>query len=121
MSFDTNPKGRERRIFDFVRAHLLKQNAKSLWGEGHVPTCAYRDGNGLSCAVGCLIPDSNYSDAMEGKDVWQVLYLYPEVLGFKATDHERALLSELQSIHDGYDLNEWPAKLENLATDWDFK
>jgi hypothetical protein len=54
----------DQEIFDKVALHLLsyaKQGFKSVDDRG----CLYRNGEGLSCAVGCLIPDDLYDPVIE--------------------------------------------------------
>jgi hypothetical protein len=55
-------------LFDEIVAHLRKQNARSLNVSQLTGAsgCAYRGDNGLTCAVGCLIPDELYSPFIEG-------------------------------------------------------
>ncbi len=48
-------------IFSTVVKHLYMQKQRSL-SQGW---CAYRSEKGLKCAIGCLIPDSEYYQDME--------------------------------------------------------
>jgi hypothetical protein len=53
-------------IFDEVLAHLRKQGQKSVFDS---KTCAYRNGAGLKCPIGYLIPAGSYSSKIEGTTV----------------------------------------------------
>ena len=55
-----------QQIFSHVALHLHKQGAQALNAQKE---CAYRDEQGRSCAVGCLIPDKYYTPAIEGPTV----------------------------------------------------
>jgi hypothetical protein len=85
-------------VFDKVSTHLFTQGKPSMSKE---MDCKYRY-NGLSCAVGCLIPDSLYQDDLEGVGIQLILETdedYKDIIDFFAgVDVE--LLSQLQSVHD---------------------
>ena len=86
-------------VFDKVSTHLFTQGKRAIdKGTDH---CKYRY-NGLSCAVGCLIPDSLYQDDLEGVGIQLILETdedYKDIIDFFAgVDVE--LLSQLQSVHD---------------------
>lgn len=49
-------------VFNYVILHLRRQKVRSD-GNGE---CLYRGRHNTSCAVGCLIPDSRYTESMEG-------------------------------------------------------
>lgn len=114
--------------FQRVKTHLLTQMKKSITPGGD---CSYRDYNGLSCAIGCLIPDEIYNDKIEG-------YIFGDLLNIK--NHTRfnhlssivkkeliqilnpltyeldslMLGDKLQSIHDMDDVVNWESQLNNL-------
>lgn len=94
-------------IFDKVKAHLLKQNARSTGASG---SCRYRGEHGRMCAVGCLISDAKYRTAMEGhaaRDLRSWLSMpSPRTL---------ALLDNLQDVHDGYEPRLWSIELADVA------
>ena len=95
-------------IYSQVRTHLLTQKAKSTSPEN---TCVYRSPLGYKCAVGCLIPDEDYSPIMEGIGVVS-----------KADGHGFwGLLKVLQHVHDVYDTFEWEAKLGQVAKQFGFE
>lgn len=110
-------------IYDRVKTHLLTQNRKSK--DSRMQICAYRGDNGVSCALGCLIPDDVYSPAMEGRgipivtetlrvnDDYAVLHdaLMASGLGPETWD----LLRELQMIHDSDHTSEWEWRLKDVA------
>jgi hypothetical protein len=98
-------------IFDTVKNHLLKQNAKSVNEEMDI--CAYRSPDGLKCAIGCLISDKEYSPTMEGLGVEDLSLDFP-VLEERFIDHSD-LLDSLQKVHDRYTTREWPEQLRNVA------
>lgn len=114
-------------IFHAVKAHLLKQNMRSIIG----CDCQYRGPNGLKCAVGALIKDEHYHVNLEGNCVLslEVLtalqksgVLEPEYdirreLSWYTTERDErvALLCDLQNMHDDREPADWPEKLEAIA------
>jgi hypothetical protein len=100
-------------IFDTVVTHLRKQGCKSEDENG----CLYRTPDGLSCAVGALIPSQAYSPAMENKSLNKLLEsgLLPLDLQDEFTKH-RDLLIELQDIHDCITVSVWEHTLSKTAT-----
>ena len=122
-------------IFNRVRDHLLTQGEiSSRTGVN----CAYRGENGMSCAVGCLIPDELYLEAMEGAEVPMRTPKIPDgvspnptddakiildqvltKLGFLHESDERYLLGDLQLLHDCARPDTWPARFNKIAKKWD--
>jgi hypothetical protein len=100
-------------IFDTVVTHLRKQGCKSEDENG----CLYRTPDGLSCAVGALIPSQAYSPAMEDRSLQKLLdsELLPLDLQNEFMKH-RALLSYLQDLHDVSPVSLWEVKLSKTAT-----
>ena len=103
-------------VFNKVKKHLLTQNERSvIYINGD--TCGYRGDNGISCAIGILIPDEIYNPCMEGNDVYELLEAFPVVAlqldlnGLEDTD----FLSELQNIHDHNSPEKWPTLLQKSA------
>lgn len=105
-------------IFNKVVAHLLKQGRPAR----EENRCRYRTTDGLSCAVGCLIPDELYSPSFEGKSARKVIReLYAR--GRADWYEHRDLLNELQWAHDencpledgSFDLNVLRTRLTQLA------
>lgn len=97
-------------IFDKVATHLLKQGRRSLTETG---SCAYRGVNGAMCAVGCLIPNHHYSPEMEGGTAEDLLIYHGEFLP-ELNPHVE-LLSDLQALHDEYEVELWPIALASVA------
>jgi hypothetical protein len=91
-------------IFGKVAKHLLTQNAKS---QSFFGDCRYRGPNGLKCAIGCLIPDDQYSESFEHSALTTVRQRVP-LLSLMPYE----LVRDLQEIHDCYEPVEWPSKLE---------
>jgi hypothetical protein len=103
----------EQEFFDKVATHLLTQRKKSLTrispgGNG----CAYRGDDGLSCAIGCVIPDEVYKNGMEGYDVIMLMDKYPEVLQYIP---DESLARALQMVHDEAPVSSWKEKLRKVV------
>ena len=81
-------------IFDTVATHLFTQGRRAFDGVG----CVYRTPEGLSCAVGCLIPDDLYAPEMEGHGVTFLLDEFTELPDWFSEN--LGLLAELQNTHD---------------------
>jgi hypothetical protein len=106
-------------LFDKSVAHLRKQGVKSvnksLADESGAfcsyVACSYRGDSGLMCAIGCVIPDEEYSKNFEGKSASYVAEKGVSTLqGQQAHD-----LDSLQVIHDNYPPNQWEACWEDFA------
>jgi hypothetical protein len=86
-------------VFDKALTHLRAQgkpslNPKTIW------KCQYRSPEGLKCAVGCLIPDEDYREEMEGRNANEVLR---EVLGMRLSAEESSFINDLQcTLHDNF-------------------
>ena len=104
-------------IFDTVANHLLTQNRKSIHIDGHGDMCMYRGPDGTKCAVGCLIPDELYYAGMECLNVEALVVKFPTLTSM--LDEHILLLSELQSIHDANQPEQWRFLLHNLALDFE--
>jgi len=99
-------------IYDKVAKHLLAQNERSMSDKAQ--GCAYRGENGAMCAIGCLIKDEYYSEAMEGGNIRSVLV--QSALFYSGINHHAfKMLSELQRIHDLGDIHEWRDDIIALA------
>lgn len=98
-----------QQVFDQVASHLLTQKAKSVTASG----CAYRGDNGLMCAAGCLIADSEYNpefDSSLGGTNWVALVNGGQV----PTKHEQ-LIDSLQTVHDLREAEKWEECLQHVA------
>jgi hypothetical protein len=102
----------DREIFEKVRDHLLQQGRKSVNGGER---CRYRGAGGMKCAIGCLIPDTNYDPKMEGCGVTGLLSRWPNCLGFEPNPSQFNLLVELQLTHDHRDVDVWGPRLDKIA------
>lgn len=97
----------EQEVFDQVANHLLTQKIQSKIGS----QCSYRGDIGLQCAAGCLIADDEYRPEFEGT-IWGALtYEYPSLFPKK----HRALIQQLQNIHDSHRPADWYGSLRELA------
>lgn len=86
----------KQEAFDRVWRHfVIEGNPQSMGADG--VTCRYRGENGARCAVGLFIPDSEYSESLEGCSLDLIEPLPPslEALGM------RDLLRAMQWAHDG--------------------
>ena len=102
-------------VYDFVAAHLLRQGEQSK----DDVSCLYRDEEGRSCAVGCLIPDAVYSDSMEG-DLDDLVHGYGPRLPSFFKRHFR-LLRDLQEVHDRSSPYWWQRNLLQTAVAYDLR
>lgn len=85
----------DQEIFDKVAAHLIKQGGPALNADHE---CMYRAPNGYMCAIGCLIPDSDYDPVIEGRPATAPVVL--TILLKSHPDADEHLLTALQHIHD---------------------
>ena len=84
-------------IFNKVATHLFTQGKRSF--DKKLKVCAYRNDEGLSCAIGCLIPDELYDPAFEGRRIWGLMDENYEVKKY-FSNVSLELLSKLQGVHD---------------------
>ena len=115
----------DQTIFDRVAAHLLAQGRPSL-SATRLGVCAYRGENGLRCAVGCLIDDAHYSEALEGYSVelGDVLRAVKSSLGLglqPLAPRTADLLGDLQLLHDRTPPEKWREGLKELARQYDLE
>ena len=103
-----------REIFDKVKTHLLAQGERALEGS----MCVYHAQSGLKCAVGCLITEEAYSEALEGDTIDTAddlgLRAALEASGISLDRTTINMLFRLQSIHDEIGANRWGHALDNL-------
>lgn len=103
-------------IYNKVRDHLLTQGKKSQFITVDGMQCMYRAPDGCKCAVGVLITDEAYSPGLENDySVWPVIAALVES-GIDAHDGPtQQLLSALQKVHDGRNVENWPSALRFVA------
>jgi hypothetical protein len=101
----------DQEIFDKVITHLRKQGKASENGDG----CWYRTTDGKSCAVGCLIQDSDYNESMEGLRLRGLLEKFPNNPSISKMTAHQDLLGRLQHIHDTYSTDRWEDEWEFVA------
>ena len=98
--------------FDRVVAHLRAQGIKSMDKNG----CMYRGPNGTSCAVGCLIEDSEFSPILERRTINGLLSANDTPLTIKERlIPHHILLQWLQNAHDNYDVEDWEKRFQSVA------
>jgi hypothetical protein len=107
----------KQEVFNKVRDHMLKQNARST---NVYNRCQYRGDNGLMCAAGCLILDEMYRPDMDAGELelsWgSVCNRYPKLRDSISTDSNvHSLISNLQGVHDNILVHNWPEALKNMA------
>lgn len=105
-------------VYDRVKAHLLAQGEKAqTMHEKYGKICAYRGMSGKKCAIGALIPDEMYVEAMEGNaPTAEPLRPLRAHLGVEGNDEK--FLIALQEVHDCSPPHEWSTKLEALAVEY---
>jgi hypothetical protein len=101
----------DQEAFERSARHLLQQGERSLLESR--ATCAYRGQRGLTCAVGCLIPDDEYDTELEEKNAAAIVSQVPALHGVSVR-----LLGRLQSIHDYEVPSLWRLALEQLSKDF---
>jgi len=100
-----------QQAFNKIVRHLRKQNRRSEDGG-----CLYRGPGGLQCAIGCLIPNSEYKDTFEGVSVYGLRNLAPSLKGI-----DILMLKDMQDIHDTYDVRSWETAFAEVAWRYSLK
>lgn len=98
-----------QQVFDLVVTHLLTQGRRA---EDVAGGCMYRAPEGMKCAVGFLLPDSEYRPEMEGEAAGSGSYITP-VLQRIGVDLD--LATSLQIVHDKQHPSDWVARLRIVA------
>lgn len=102
--------------FDTVVAHLRKQGCRATSEGGQ---CRYRttvDGVVLRCAAGCLIPDKQYRDSFEGRQIGgSDLTLNSTIL---CLGHDILLVRALQVVHDEHYVRDWEHRFQFVANEF---
>jgi hypothetical protein len=88
---------KQQETFEFVARHLFAQGHKAVGGQRE--KCMYRGNDGSMCAVGCLIPDDDYSRGMETLTAAALIKQFGDRLPSFLKRQVR-LLGDLQSVHD---------------------
>lgn len=112
ITLATLPQATAQEVYSQVRKHLLTQKIKSMI-EFH--GCQYHGPEGLMCAAGCLVSDTEYLSEMESK-AWASLVNQ----GMAPAVHQE-LISKLQRIHDMKDPADWEHHLNRLATEFNLE
>lgn len=107
-------------IFDTVVNHLRAQKVRSvLFNLGGVDVqCRYRGTNNTKCAIGCLIPDEEYQNVLEGNTLGSMIALgiTPPTIRYMIMDGHKTLLATLQHIHDSNpDPKDWEVEFKRCA------
>ena len=84
--------------FNEVCKHLIKQGKRASKYERY-GGCKYRTEDGLSCAVGCRIPDYMYDPEFEDRNVGELISRYKEMIPSELIEYEH-MFSALQYVHD---------------------
>lgn len=94
-------------VFNKAVRGLLKQGKKSL-SRADPTTCAYRGRDGMRCAIGMLIKDKHYTDAMEGGTVHdEAVCDALKKSGVSVDGESFDLCADLQTVHDNRAVKEW--------------
>lgn len=116
----------KREIFDKVKTHLLTQKEKAVNKYVEGAPCMYRTPEGLSCAVGCLIPEDLYDKSIEGIAVFSLIHevdtanrelfnnILTTILGEDSYQDKLGLCNLLQYIHDRVHVQDWAYELDRL-------
>lgn len=114
-------------MFDDVTRHLLTQKKRSvLRGRecSGADVCAYRDQDGLMCAIGSIVPDNLYKEEFENSTVSSLIYTieaqhlvahWQEKYDIEDLNVFRNFATELQGIHDDQDPQLWQMYLKEFA------
>jgi hypothetical protein len=96
--------------FNKVCKHLNEQQEQSRDGEGE--SCRMRGDEGRKCAIGCLIPNSEYDeDLLEGELNPDTIKMHVRAL-WKV---DSSLLRAMQRVHDLHRVSEWNKELRIVA------
>lgn len=101
----------DRKAFNIMKEHLLKQMAKSM-SDGQ---CRYRGSGGSECAVGCLISDNIYYSGLEGCNADNPVVLAAIEESGNGTPNIR-MLNWMQNIHDQVSLCDWEQEINDYES-----
>ena len=105
----------DKDVFNYVKNHLLNQNWKCQDEDGL--ECLYKGqfDDGLMCAVGCLISDTYYHPGLEQRNVGNAAILEALNNSMPKWKLNLKLLSQLQTIHDRFPVEEWEDQLNEMS------
>jgi hypothetical protein len=107
--------------FDAVVQHLYKQGRPA---KDELGTCYYRSPEGLSCAVGCRIPDEMYRKSMEGtcvsalSGVPRVITEYEDMFDLLQYAHDSCRTNKDGKFHKGHLKRKLMEVAENVGVDF---
>ena len=104
-------------VFNISAKHLLTQNKQSLgsqFDDESDEQCLYRTKDGLMCAAGPLIPDNLYEKSFEGQTIDVLMHNRPHIKNHIG-EHNKKLLTDLQTCHDGHRVEDWREQLSFIA------
>jgi hypothetical protein len=103
-------------VFNQVARHLLTQMEKAIVIVEDEPHCQYRTYSGLTCAVGCMITDEEYTPMFEGMTASEVIRSF-ECYGTtnKTATATKYFCDELQLVHDDHEPKNCYSELAYLA------
>ncbi len=99
-----------QQIYNKVKKHLLKQGVQSLSPSG---SCMMLSPTGLRCAVGCLLPPSDYTSGVSRYAMNKPFLTKLKRRGVDYTKHGK-LLSQLTIAHDSGS-SDWASALQRVA------
>lgn len=108
-------------VFTKVVTHLLTQGQRSTDGQELVvqrlrTPCQYRGPRGLRCAVGCLIADDVYSQALETHGLGTPAVKAALQRSGVGIDRQTLnLLYDLQYVHDRQPVFTWVTELHRVS------
>ena len=119
-----------QQIYNKVRKYLLTQKVQ-CFSAPSLKICAYRNAEGQSCAVGCLVSTTAYDESIEGGTVGDIISdvtalcgnpdklqeILTATIGRKLQDADLALLDDLQNCHDSVKPRFWKTRLNKIARD----
>lgn len=102
-------------FFTKTLEHLLKQGRPAIYSEKR--WCAYRTPEGLKCAFGVHIEDTEYSPKMESQSVYELHKNYPKIFDrLDISMLDLGFVADLQSMHDVESRGDnWREALERRA------
>ena len=100
-------------VFEFVKQHLLTQGQRSE----SITSCFYKQSNGLTCAIGCLIENEFYNDNLEFHNGNDAIIIKAVQKSLPNWNINTDMLLALQELHDECEVEEWEWKLDQLEAE----